>query len=169
MSLRRFIAKLLHEVGEANGSMESKEEAEAMLKRMKPERTPTGILDIRSLILCPCGGIIPVQTCPPEFSDKEVAELRKRIQNEHPDALLVDATPENWEDKRSGHNVCVMNRAHTVQDCAKCGKRFVVAWEMDCASINPAMKIPWGDPEVPESPASGLSFSPKSVDDETVH
>ena len=169
MGLMKFMVSLMREIGEANGPMESKEESEAMLNRIKPKRTPTGILRIMGLILCPCGEITAIETEPPSFSEEEIKKLQEKLQKADPDAQFVDATPKEWEGKRSGNSVCLMSRAHTVDDCEKCGRRFVVAWEMDCASINPDMKIPWGDSESPDSPASGLSFPSNVGGNGTVH
>ena len=160
MGLARFLAMLLHELGVANGMKEDDDSATAMINRINPKPTPGGITGIRYVVCCPCGEIIAIQASPQPVPSDELDELVKK----HPEAHVVDYTEGSGRMK-----LLVSSRSHTVDMCDGCGNKFIVAWEMECVSIGKGLIVPWGDPEVPDSPASGLSFS-KSVDgEETVH
>jgi hypothetical protein len=167
MGIPDMLVAILKEIAEANGAeLDTPEGIDEVMTRIAPKSTPCGMLETRCVICCPCGEPIPLQISQPKINSDEVRKLAAEL----PEADIHDKTKNGIgnEPKDSGALVAT-NYGHTIEHCEKCGRRFIVTLEMNCANISNEVKLPWGDLEVPESPSSGLSPMTNVDDNGTVH
>jgi hypothetical protein len=166
MGLHEMVAKLLMGIGHSIGKMDTKEQKVKMLERIGPKQMEGGFLMVQCVICCPCGNPVTLHASPTEATEDEFADMKSKAEYDPATKVILMKAPGVPDDAPSK---IATNMGHTHIRCSECNQQFLACWEFDACKINNDIKVPWEDPEFPDSPSSELDFSGVAPQGKTVH
>ena len=165
MGLKRFMSSLIVDICKKSYGAKDRDAGEKILVEIiKPESAQSGFLGIHAVIACPCG--VPVNICAsaPDHSIEDVEKYNATHGDEEMSVTQMRGPGATDDTKME----CATNVGHTTIVCPACGRQFISCWEITSVEVDKSVTFPWDDPESPDGPSSGPSYSirPRSA---TVH